>query len=100
MALLDDIKQTLRISNIAMDLEVTDLIESAKLDLKISGINYDKKIVVNSVEEVDPLIKRAITTYCKAYFGYDNSDADRFKESYEMLKIHLALSSEYQLAVV
>ena len=43
----------------------------------------------------DPLIKRAITTYCKAYFGYDNPEAERFEKAYNAIKLHLMLSSEY-----
>lgn len=89
MALLDDVKRELRISSTAFDTEVLDLIESAKMDLMQSGI-VETKIV-----ETDPLIKRAIVFYCKAYFGYDNPDAERFYESYRMLETHLALSGDY-----
>ncbi len=89
MALLDDVKRELRISSTAFDTEVLDLIESAKMDLMQSGI-VETKIV-----ETDPLIKRAIVFYCKAYFGYDNPDAQRFYDSYRMLETHLALSGDY-----
>lgn len=95
MALLDDVKQALRLSNTAMDDEVLDLIESAKAELKNIGINIAKVVDM----EMDPLIKRAITLYCKANFGYDNSDAERFAECYKMLKIHLALSADYQVVI-
>ena len=89
MALLDDVKVALRISavNLNFDTEINGLIDAAKKDLLISGI------VVT--DENDPLIKRCIITYCKAYFGYDNPDADRLIKSYEMLKMHLMLSTEY-----
>lgn len=93
--LIDDVKKALRVSNTAMDTEVNDLIESAKLDLTISGVNVDKTVTVDGAEVMDPLIKRAITVYCKANFGYDNPDADRLMDSFEMLKTHLALSAEY-----
>jgi len=65
MALLDDVKLALRISPtiIAYDDEVQDLIEAAKADLKLSGVDPAK------LDESDPLIKRAIVTYCKAHFG-------------------------------
>lgn len=97
MALLDDVKKSLRISasNTAMDTEVSDLIDSAKTELKNTGINIDKAVDL----QMDPLIKRAITLYCKANFGYDNPDAQRFAQSYEMLKTHLALSTDYQVVV-
>lgn len=112
MALLDDVKQALRISNTAMDIEVIDLIESAKAELANTGIDITKTVTVTEdqtpepteqvlveVETMDYLIKRAITLYCKANFGYENSEAERFAKSYEMLKIHLSLSSDYQVVV-
>lgn len=89
---LDDIKQALRISpgNNAFDNEVNDLIESARLDLVQSGIS-----VFKAQEDTDPLIKRAITLYCKSNFGYDNPDASRFNDSYVLLKQHLSLAADY-----
>lgn len=92
MALLDDVKRELRISSTAFDAEVLDLIESAKMDLMQSGV-VEEKII-----ETDSLIKRAIIFYCKAYFGYDNPDAQRFYDSYRMLETHLALSGDYNEA--
>lgn len=89
MALLDDIKPKLRINNDAFDDEITDLIEAAKLDLGIAG--------VENIDITDPLIKRAITVYVKANFGWDNPDAERLEKSYTMLKQHLALSGEYNV---
>lgn len=96
MALLDDMKQALRINNTEMDIEVLDLIETAKSEMSNINININK---VTDTGEMDPLIKRAITLYCKANFGYDNSDAERFAECYKMLKIHLALSADYQVVI-
>ncbi len=88
--MLSDAKQVLRVTNDAMDTEIADLIEAAKLDLSTSGIK---------VIETDPLIKRAINLYCKAHFGYDNPDAPRFADSYKMLKIHLSFSLDYQVVI-
>ena len=87
MAMLEDVKKTLRITTTAFDTEVFDLIEACKVDLGISG--------VDTVSDTDPIIKRAIVTYCKAHFGYDNPDADRLIQSYHMLKSHLSMSSDY-----
>ena len=87
MALLDDVKTSLRITNDDYNAEVTGLIESCKLDLNTAGI-------VN-VDENDALTKHAIILYAKGHFGYDNPEADRFQESYEMLKNHLSMSSDY-----
>lgn len=95
MTLIDDIKTALRISNTAFDSEISDLISAAQSDLKLSGILESK---VN--DDTDPLIKRAIIIYVKANFGWNNPDAERLQQSYNMLKIHLALSQEYTVEAV
>lgn len=91
MAILDDVKQALRITSSAFDTEVTDLISAGKADLIQSGVSSAK---VN--DDTDALIKRAITTYAKAQFGYDNPEAERFQQSYDMLKQHLSLAGDYR----
>lgn len=88
MTMLESVKKALRITSSAFDGEVMDLIESAKLDLNIAGITVS--------DSPDALIRRAITIYCKANFGFDNPDADRFRDSYVMLKQHLSLSGDYR----
>jgi len=92
MALLDDAKLALRISSSAFDSEISDLIDAAKADLQLSGVDETKLI------DTDPLIKRAVMTYVKANFGFDNPDADRLCAAYDMLKAHLTLSVEYTLS--
>lgn len=87
--MLEDVKKALRVTTEHFDEEIEGLINAAKEDLQYSGgINIDNK-------DNRPLIKRAIITYCKAYFGYDNPEADRFQESYIMIKQHLALFGDY-----
>jgi uncharacterized phage protein (predicted DNA packaging) len=86
--MLQDIKDALRVNGDELDDEILDLIEAAKADLLLSGVNKDK------IVDTDPLIKRAITVYCKAHFGYDDM-GERFEQSYTSLKHHLTLSSEY-----
>lgn len=92
--MLNDVKDALRVSGNDLDTEVTDLIEAAKADLMLSGV-YQSKI-----KDTDPLIKRAVTVYCKANFGWDNPEAERFQKSYDMLKTHLTLSQEYTVGEV
>jgi uncharacterized phage protein (predicted DNA packaging) len=88
--MLQDIKDALRVNSDDLDIEIQDLIEAAEADLILSGVNKDK------VVDTDPLIKRAITVYCKANFGYEDPKiAERFQESYISLKHHLTLSQEY-----
>ncbi|SFR15264.1 head-tail connector protein [Desulfoscipio geothermicus] len=91
MALLDDVKKALRISEATTDFdgEIQDLIDAAKADLGLSGVMSEKVI------DTDPLIKRAVVTYCKANFGYDNPEAERFQRAYDLIKTHLSLSVDY-----
>ncbi len=91
--MLQDIKDALRVSGTSLDTEIQDLIDAAKADLQLSGVHPSKII------DTDPLIKRAVVVYCKAHFGWDNPEADRFAQSYTMLKQHLTLSAEYTEAV-
>lgn len=108
--MLEDVKTILRISNNAYDVEIEDLIEAAKIDLKLSGVNIDKTVTETytpepteetpepepvDVEVMDPLIKRAIIVYVKANFGWNNPDAEKLQQSFRMLETHLALSQEY-----
>ena len=86
--MLEKIKKSLRITTDELNEEIEDLIEAAKIDLNISG--------VDKIEETDKLIIRAVTLYCKAQFGYDNPEADRFEQTYESLKTHLSMSSDYK----
>ena len=85
--MLEKVKLALRVSGNIFDLEIQDLIDAAKLDLKITG--------VVKVNDTDPLIQRAIIVYCKANFGYDNNETERFQKSYDMLKQHLSLAGDY-----
>jgi len=88
--MIDDVRDALRVSGTDLDTEISDLIDAAKADLALSGVQKSKII------DEDPLIKRAITVYCKAHFGYEDPNlSDRFAESYESLKHHLTLSNEY-----
>lgn len=93
MPLLDDVKKALRVSSATYDDEVIDLINAGKSDLRLAGIYF-----VDETEELplDPLVKRAVVTYCKANFGYENTDADRFRDSYVMIKQLLSLAGDYR----
>lgn len=88
--MLNDVKDALRVSGNDLDVEVTDLIDAAKADLILSGVHKDK------IKDTDPLIKRAVTVYCKANFGYEDPKlSEKFQEAYISLKHHLTLSTEY-----
>lgn len=85
--MLDSIRKALRISSSAFDDEIEDLIDEAVRDLETSGI-------VN-ISLDDALISKAIKTYCKANFGIDNKDSEKYQESYESIKNKLALCGDY-----
>lgn len=86
--MLKSIKDELGIDGNDSDDKVQNLIYSAKADLTLSGVHEDK------VDDTDPLIRRAVTLYCKANFGYDPF-TERYQELYISLKHHLALSVKY-----
>jgi uncharacterized phage protein (predicted DNA packaging) len=87
--MLESVKLALRVTISDFDEEIQGLIDAAKRDLEIAGVDI--------IDETDPLIRRAIITYCKANFGYDNPEAERFQQSYDMLKQHLSLSYDYRV---
>lgn len=89
--MLTKIKQSLRITHDALDVEIQDLIDAAMVDLSISGVEV--------ISETDPLILRAITLYCKTHFGLSNDDSEKYLRGYTSLKIHLALCGVYHVDV-
>lgn len=89
--MLEEIKVILRVSANSYNNEITDLINAAKKDLELSGVDVSK------IVDTDPLIKRAVASYCKAFFGYDNADHERLLKAYESLKGHLSISNDYSL---
>lgn len=93
MSLLEDAKKATRTMNNFYDDELTDLLNAGKADLRLAGIFFEDEV---AEAPVDPLIKRALMVYVKSNFGYDNPDADRLRDSYVLLKQHLALSGEYR----
>jgi uncharacterized phage protein (predicted DNA packaging) len=87
--LLAKIKQSLRIDDDSLDEDIQDTIDAALADLKLSGV------IESRLDETDPLIIRAVKTFCKAEFSFDDREANRYRDSYGMLKNHLSLSSDY-----
>lgn len=88
--MLEKIKLSLRINNSAYDDEITDLINACKKELELAGI------ASSNISEDDEMIIRAITLYCKANFGFDNNDADRYTNSYESIKTFLCTNTQYK----
>ena len=84
--MLEKGKLALRITTTAFDEEISDLIAAAMADLRIAGIV--------SLEETDPLIIRAVTTYCRANFGSPD-EYDRLKGAYDEQKAQLQIATGY-----
>ena len=88
MSLINKVKTSLRVSHNSLNGEIQDLIDAAKSDLALSGVEV--------IDETDALIIRAVTVYCKANFGWDNPDMLKFQQSYDSLKNHLTMSEDYK----
>ena len=88
--MLEEAKKILRLFTDVYDGEITDLINACKVDLRLAG-------VIN-IDEGDPLIKRAILTYAKANFGFDDN-SESFQRRYDALKLQLRESGEYNKEV-
>ena len=89
MAMIDKVRNALRISvtdNTAINEELQDLIDAAKLDLGIAGV------VVPQTD--DKIVTKAIITYCKLSFGLPE-DYDWLKRSYDEQKAQLSNATGY-----
>ena len=70
--MLEKVKLALRIKNYKLDDDITDLIDACKIDLSISG--------VKKIDETDALVIQAVKLYCKANFGLDNKDSEKYQK--------------------
>lgn len=96
MSLLDDIKVALRLSSSAMDSEVEMLRDAALYDMERAGVN---PALLDADDLENALVKKGVVAYCKANFGYDNSEAQRFEDSYNRVVVDLLNSSENIAAI-
>lgn len=87
--MLERVKTALRITTTAFDSEITDLINAACGDLGIVGVEAISTTT-------DPLLIRAIITYCRANFGQPD-DYERLKSSYDEQKAQLISCTGYGL---
>lgn len=85
--LLEKVKRALRIKTDAFDEELADLILAATLDMNIAGVTAES-------ETPDPIVTKAIITYCKMSFGLPE-DYDRLKMSYDEQKAQLSNATGY-----
>lgn len=93
MTLLADMKTALRVTSDAFDSEVEALIGAALYDMERVGVDPALLDADTLDDEPNLFVKRAVTAYCKAHFGYDNAEADRFDDSYRRIVCDLLNSS-------
>lgn len=84
---LEEVKLALRIKNSAYDAEIISLIAAAQATMAASGVSAD--------HAEDPMYKAAITAYCKAHFGMENDNADRWNAIFANIVQHMALCGTY-----
>ena len=88
MDFLETVKMALRITTDVFDDELALLIFAGAKDLGIAGVDME------SISNEDPLVQRAIITYCKMNFGIPD-DYDRLKASYDEQKAQLSNATGY-----
>ena len=76
-----------------LDGEIETLIQAARAELHTAGIKAEK-----CKDENDAQIKRAIIVFVRAEFGIENADREKYLQSFESIKLRLALSAEYKEA--
>lgn len=92
--MLDKVKMALALSANTFDTELSELITAAVLDLKIAEVNSDAVVS----EPTDPLVSRAITSYCVYHFELEHGDstrADKFKAAYDEQKAQMSMATGY-----
>ena len=89
--MLNSVKLAMQITVSNYDAEIQLLIDAALKDLKIAG---STDAVAASAVNTDPLIIRAVITYCRMHFG-SPLDYDRLKASYDEQKAQLQMATGY-----
>ena len=84
-ALLQKVKDALRITSEYLDGELMDIIDACAADLSIAGVCVSAR----------PIVIRAVILYAKAHFSF-SADGKRFHEMYDSLKNVLRLSREFR----
>ena len=93
MALIDDVRVSLRVVSDMTDVEVQGLIDAAIQDMRRVGVR-DRLLS----EPMNALAKCAVVMFCKANYGFDNSDSDRYWQRYDWAVRSLMNSSANECA--
>lgn len=90
--MLEKVKLALRLTTTAFDGELNSLIAAALADLGLVGVPAAEK-------QNEPLVERAVITYCRVNFG-SPEDYERVKASYDEQKAQLISASGFGLPEV
>lgn len=89
MALLDDMRVRVRVLSDKTDSEIQDMIDAALRNMRRVGIREE----LLQEETMDPMVRDAVALYCKANYGFDNSDGDRFWNRFQWQLAEMVNSS-------
>lgn len=88
--MLDKVKLAWNRTDDTFDSEITELIDSAELDLGIAGVVLP--------ETLTAIAERAVTLYCLTHLELEHGDpnkADKFKIAYDENKAQLSMATGY-----
>lgn len=90
--MLDACRDALRIPADVTDYddEIADLIDAARAAMRAGGVSVDKY-----QDDSDGTVRLAIKVFCKANFGMDNPDADRYMHTFDELVTLMHGTSDY-----
>ena len=88
--LLQKVKLSLRVTVDDYDVDINGLIDAAKLDLGIAGVELPAAL--------DAICERAIITYCNLHFSaLTDGEYSRLKLSYDEQKAQLSTATGYTI---
>lgn len=85
MLTVTDVKRDLRISHAKLDDDIEQIMESARLDLAMSGVDAMKD---------DALMDTAVKLYCRWQYGFCGKP-EQYERAYTALKQALSLCGDY-----
>lgn len=93
--MLDKVKLALALSVDTFNTELEELIQAAVADLMIAEVNNTEVV---TTEPSNPLVSRAIISYCVYHFELEHGSGDkaeRYKAAYDEQKAQLSMASGY-----
>ncbi len=78
MALLDEVRTSLRVTHTMTDDEISMLISMAFADMARCGVRSE----LLSETDPSPMVKAAVTCFAKGNYGFDNNEAAMFHQRY------------------